>query len=631
MQKYFGWLQKRGGPALAGAVVSVETYPGGVPVTLYSDDGVTVIPLLATDEDGYYEFYISAGTYTIVFEYDGTEYKRITNVVMGSAGNIADFATDLAASSGSSLVGFLQSGTGAVPRTIQSKLRDVVSVKDFGAVGDGTTDDTDAIQAALDAHSHVHFPAGTYLHTGILLNSGNTLSGDGWGATTLYLDDESNTHSLFGSSTDDVTIRNLKVFGNKTNQTGGNNGRGIYFISPSATCSRIHLENVWVDSCEDHGVFFSTNAGLDSGIYHCISTNNGDGTGPGGTGFLLGRGAYLVGCYAEGNDLNGFKSASGVHIGCTSKNNSGGFETGSDSYVAGQDYATFQNCRVISCGGGFRNQGQAHWLMFSNCVADGCDLSGLDLVNGVEKVIINGFISRNNGQDFTRSEIVGGDGISIIESSGQPMDILIDNFLLIDDQGSPTQDYGIYIDADAANVNIGSGIIRGNVTAPLRINVNNTNDIRISPQCIGLDVNQQELGDVSVTGTTALTTLRTVTIPTRTLIHPGTVLIVRGGGAASGTAGTKTVRLAVAAGSDIISSQTAGEEQVFGFEFRLKWESASTVHILGQCTEDGGATVNLAKRQTANMTGDITITVNGQLGDGADTITLNWFEVVTER
>jgi hypothetical protein len=83
-----------------------------------------------------------------------------------------------------SKLSFTQSGSGATARTVDSKLKDTVSVKDFGAVGDGTTDDTAAIQAALDSISTtggtVRVPAGKYKLTSlILIPAYVTLEGSG--------------------------------------------------------------------------------------------------------------------------------------------------------------------------------------------------------------------------------------------------------------------------------------------------------------------------------------------------------------------------------------------------------------------------------------------------------------------
>lgn len=72
--------------------------------------------------------------------------------------------------------GFLQAGTNASVRTIQSKLRESLSVKDFGATGDGVTDDAPYIQAAINAAvaaqsansvpgrqpASIYFPPGSY-------------------------------------------------------------------------------------------------------------------------------------------------------------------------------------------------------------------------------------------------------------------------------------------------------------------------------------------------------------------------------------------------------------------------------------------------------------------------------------
>lgn len=88
-------------------------------------------------------------------------------------GSDADLREDLADdTAGATLVSFKPAGAGAVARSLRSKARDHVSVKDFGAVGDGATDDTTAIQAAIDyvclAGGSLFFPAGTYAITSTL-------------------------------------------------------------------------------------------------------------------------------------------------------------------------------------------------------------------------------------------------------------------------------------------------------------------------------------------------------------------------------------------------------------------------------------------------------------------------------
>lgn len=78
----------------------------------------------------------------------------------------------------SDILTYQNSGSGSIERTVDSKLSDSVSVKDFGAVGDGVTDDTAAFIAALSASSSIYVPIGDYLVGNIPVTSQYEITGE---------------------------------------------------------------------------------------------------------------------------------------------------------------------------------------------------------------------------------------------------------------------------------------------------------------------------------------------------------------------------------------------------------------------------------------------------------------------
>jgi hypothetical protein len=200
--------------------------------------------------------------------YVGSDYSMLVQDAKGtlvySSPNATERWSDVVVTGAdASEVNFLQAGTGAQPRTAQSKLRDVVSVKDFGAAGDGTADDTDEIQAALTAAgvagAAVYIPGTTtfYKISDTLTVPDNvTVYGDGFVSCVKQTVREKNTFSLGNR----CQLRNLRVQGDGVT-TGGvdftkNNGIVI------DTAQNTSVIECWIHGCEHNGIFAKNTSGL---------------------------------------------------------------------------------------------------------------------------------------------------------------------------------------------------------------------------------------------------------------------------------------------------------------------------------------------------------------------------------
>lgn len=198
MQKYQNVSQDTIGNIIQAATISVWTDSSHtVAATIYSDNGVTLLPsnTVTTDTLGNFYFYAANGRYYLKQTKSGSTTVFLDDVLL--------FDPADASPSGSASVTFIASGTGAAIETTQDAIRNWgVNVLSFIgndlstsarstlltniAAGTDNTDLTTYIQNALNTGKHVYFPKGTYhCATALVMATGQMIVGDGIGLTTL--------------------------------------------------------------------------------------------------------------------------------------------------------------------------------------------------------------------------------------------------------------------------------------------------------------------------------------------------------------------------------------------------------------------------------------------------------------
>jgi hypothetical protein len=208
------------------------------------------------------------------YAYLETDSDTVTFVNGLHVGALVKFTTSQLNSSGAtdaSQVSYDPPFTNSVVTTVENKLSQIVSVQDFGAVGDGVTDDSAAIQAAFNYMATVdicslYIPSGRYrlasrVSTTFTNNASYSIYGDG--AASILIGDNANGAIRMTCTTRHVytTVMNLNF-----TPALANSGTGFEYTAPEGGSSGHHV--LMMQNC----TFFSDDpTDLTSSWYNTIT------------------------------------------------------------------------------------------------------------------------------------------------------------------------------------------------------------------------------------------------------------------------------------------------------------------------------------------------------------------------
>lgn len=205
-----------------------------------------------------------------------------------------------------------------------------LNVQAFGAKGDGSTDDTAALQATIDAcdaakGGKIVFPRGNYVfnHT-LTVRSHQTWEGANQYATTLEYRGDLNTNWLHGVDVEHWTVRDLGINGSSWGALPTGAGHGIFLERSQAPDTHfIVMENVHVQNVG--GAAFKMSNPIVSRFVGCVATNCGSGFDVEGVpNGAAGTSTVFVACYANACGQVGyrlFKMAYSALVGCAADHN----------------------------------------------------------------------------------------------------------------------------------------------------------------------------------------------------------------------------------------------------------------------------------------------------------------------